>query len=137
MKILFVDDEPAILRTLQRTLRNLLATNQIDFESDPLAAIARLSQTDYDLVVTDMRMPGFNGVQVLEAAARRNPGGMRAVLSGYSGEEEMAQAVPYAHFFIAKPFDPAAILELIAQSAALATIPRSDDAHGHGEGLSE
>lgn len=127
MKILFVDDEPAILRTLQRTLRSLLATNQIDFESNPLAAIARLSETDYDLVVTDMRMPGCTGVQVLEAAARRNPGGMRAVLSGYSGEDEMAQAVPYAHFFIAKPFEPAAITELIARTSALASMSLTDD----------
>lgn len=127
MKILFVDDEPAILRTLQRTLRTLLATNRIDFESDPLAAIARLSETDYDLVVTDMRMPGCTGVQVLEAAARRNPGGMRAVLSGYSGEAEMAQAMPHAHFFIAKPFDPAAITELITRTSALASMSLSDD----------
>lgn len=127
MKILFVDDEPAILRTLQRTLRNLLATNRIDFESNPLSAITRLSETDYDLVVTDMRMPGCNGVQVLEAAVRRNPGGMRAVLSGYSGEDEMAQAMPLAHFFIAKPFDPAAITELIARASALAFMSLSDD----------
>ena len=127
MKILFVDDEPAILRTLQRTLRNLLATNRIDFESNPLTAIARLSETDYDLVVTDMRMPGCNGVQVLEAAVRCNPGGMRAVLSGYSGEDEMAQALPYAHLFFAKPFDPKTITDLIAHASALAAMPLSDD----------
>lgn len=126
MKILFVDDEPAILRTLRRTLRNQLAGDQIDFESDPLAALARLNATDYDLVVTDMRMPGCSGVQVLETAARCNPGGIRALLSGYSGEDEMALALPYAHLFIGKPFDPQAISDLLTQAAALATMPLSD-----------
>jgi putative nucleotidyltransferase with HDIG domain len=127
VKILFVDDEPAILRTLQRTLRNLLATHQIDFESNPLAAMARLGETDYDLVVTDMRMPGCNGVQVLEAAARCNPGGVRAVLSGYSGEDEMAQVIPLAHLFIGKPFDPSTITDLIARASALVDMPLPDD----------
>ncbi|EXJ15557.1 HDOD domain-containing protein [Imhoffiella purpurea] len=126
MKILFVDDEPAILRTIRRTLRNLPDTDRLDLEGDPLAALRRLRETDYDLVVTDMRMPGCNGVQVLQEAARCNPGGLRAVLSGYSGEAEMAEVVPYAHLIIGKPFDPKAITDLIERASALAEMPLPD-----------
>lgn len=127
MKILFVDDEPAILRTIRRTLRNLSSSDQVEFESDPMVAIAHLREADYDLVVTDMRMPGCSGVQVLEAAARRNPGGVRAVLSGYGGEDEMAQVLPLAHLFIGKPFDPVAIIDLVARASVLAVMPLSND----------
>ncbi|MBK1720200.1 HDOD domain-containing protein [Thiocystis violacea] len=126
MKILFIDDEPAILRTIRRTLRNLPACHQLDLEPDPLAAIARLSETSYDLVVSDMRMPGRSGCQVLEQAALHNPGGVRAVLSGYSGEEETASVAQHAHLFIGKPFDPKAITDLIARAEALGAMPLSD-----------
>lgn len=126
MKILFVDDEPAILRTIRRTLRHLPPTYQIDLEVDPVNAIERLGQCDYDLVVSDMRMPGRSGCQVLEAASRHNPGCVRAVLSGYSGEEETARVVEHAHLFIGKPFDPKAITDLIGRAEALAAMPMSE-----------
>lgn len=123
MKILFVDDEQAILRTLRRTLRNLPASYRIDFESDPLAAIERLHAGDYALVVSDMRMPGRDGCEVLEAAARYNPGCVRAILSGYSGEEATARVAHYAHLFIGKPFDPKTITDLIERAEALRSMP--------------
>lgn len=126
MNILFVDDEPAILRTIRRTLRNLPPSHQVDLESDPAAALARLRETPYQLVVTDMRMPGCSGAQILETAAQQHPDCVRAVLSGYSGEEETAQVVPHAHLFIAKPFEPKDITELLARAEALSAMPLSE-----------
>ncbi len=126
MNILFVDDEPAILRTIKRTLRKLPADYRIDLEADPVAALQRLQNRDYDLVVTDMRMPRLGGQQILKAAAHDNPRCVRAVLSGYSGETDTAKAVQYAHLFIGKPFEPQAILNLIERAEALAAMPLSD-----------
>ncbi len=126
MNILFVDDEPAILRTIKRTLRKLPDGYRIDLEADPAAALRLIAEKDYDLVVTDMRMPRINGHEVLAAAAKANPRCVRAVLSGYSAEADTAQAARYAHLFIGKPFAPKAILNLIERAEALGGMPLSD-----------
>lgn len=131
MNILFVDDEPAMLRTIRRTLRAVPAHFQIDMESDPGAAIRRLRSKTYDLVVTDLRMPGLGGAEILSATATEHPGAIRAVLTGFAAEREAAPAIRRAHLALAKPFEPDAIVGLVERAASLRAMPLSDDLRRH------
>ncbi len=126
MKILFVDDELAILRAIRRILRRLANRHAIDLEPSYRAAIERLREGGYHLVVTDVRMADRGGEQVLTAAADYNPSCVRAIFSGFSGEEELALAARHAHLFISKPFETTTILDLLARAEVLGAMPVTD-----------
>lgn len=63
LRILVVDDEPAILRTLESFLR--LRGHECQTETDPAAALARLEQEIFHLVLTDLVMPGMDGMELI------------------------------------------------------------------------
>lgn len=117
-RILFIDDEQILLDGLRRTLRPLRPEWELEFESSPRAALARLDTEEFDVVVTDMRMPVIDGVAVLTEVMRRQPRAIRLVLSGYAELERSMRAVPLAHQFLHKPCDPdvlKAVIERISR----------------------
>jgi DNA-binding NtrC family response regulator len=63
-RILFVDDETRILQGLQRTLRNMQQDWEMSFVGSGQEALNALSQKPFDVVVSDMRMPGMDGAQL-------------------------------------------------------------------------
>jgi len=74
-------------------------------ESGP-AALAAMSKTDYSVVVTDMRMPGMNGAQLLEEISKHYPKTVRIILSGHADKNLIVQCVGTAHQFLSKPCEP-------------------------------
>ncbi len=105
-RILFVDDEPRILDGLQRMLRPYRKQWEMAFANGGSEALAMLAADSYDVIVSDMRMPGMDGAQLLELVRARYPGIIRIVLSGQFGREAAMHAVPVAHQFLTKPCDP-------------------------------
>jgi HD-like signal output (HDOD) protein len=69
-------------------------------------ALNEMERTAFDVVVTDMRMPGMDGATLLERVQARHPDVMRIVLSGDFDVEAGMRAVPVAHQFLMKPCDP-------------------------------
>ena len=65
-RILFIDDEPRVLETLRRLLWNQRAVWEMDFLDSSLAAWDELQEKQYDVVLSDVRMPGLSGLQLLE-----------------------------------------------------------------------
>jgi putative nucleotidyltransferase with HDIG domain len=104
-RILFVDDEPRILEGLQRMLRRYRKEWEMAFANSGSEALAVLAANPYDVIVSDMRMPGMDGAQLLEAVRERYPGMIRVVLSGHTDMEAAIRAVPVAHQFLSKPCD--------------------------------
>jgi len=80
--VMFVDDEPTILTSLARLFRNDHDL-QIFVALDALDALRKLELNQVDLVVTDFRMPGMNGAELLEEVSRRYPKIKGAILSAY------------------------------------------------------
>jgi HD-like signal output (HDOD) protein len=102
-RVLFVDDEPAILRVLQMGMRSMTGVWDIEFAASGEEALVLIEKSPFDVVVSDMRMPGMNGAQFLNQVWRMHPQTVRIVLSGYADLSEVVKCVGLTHQFLEKP----------------------------------
>jgi DNA-binding NtrC family response regulator len=115
-RILLVDDERGILELLATTLQLEEGLDvEVRTESDSRVAAVRLAQESYDLVVSDFRMPGVDGVEILSAARRRNPTGKRVLFTGYNEvpAEPARMAEAHMDLLLHKPIMPDAFVKAI------------------------
>jgi len=105
IKVLFVDDEPELLQGLENRLHKLKDRWQMRFAGSGDAAIRLLRQDPADVVVSDMRMPGMDGGQLLDWVRERHPETVRILLSGHTGTDGAIQLMPVAHQLLSKPCD--------------------------------
>lgn len=105
-RILFVDDDPMVLRGLQRCLFPMRSDWDMVFVESGAAALEAMAHQPFDAIVSDMRMPQMNGAELLNEVRRRHPSTARLVLSGHADKELILQCVASAHQFIAKPCEP-------------------------------
>jgi HD-like signal output (HDOD) protein len=119
MRVLFVDDEVRVLEALERVLFDLETTWQTDFASSASQAFAELAKHSYDVVVSDLRMSGLNGVALLTRVREKYPRTVRIVLSGHSDEEAALKLVRVAHQFLAKPCAAETLHRIIARTEQL------------------
>ena len=118
-RILFVDDEPHLLAGLKRALRPLRHEWDMVFVGSGAEALQLAEQMPFDAVVSDMRMPGMDGAELLGEIARRHPRTVRIILSGYSDEASVMGLVDRAHQFLAKPCDAVRLQSVLTRSFAL------------------
>lgn len=131
--ILFVDDDPNILRGLRRMLRGQRNHWDMLFAEGGRAAMDLLDTRAIDVVVSDMRMPDVDGAMVMEHAQRRAPEAIRMVLSGESDRELTHRTVGISHRFFSKPCDTSAIIAAVERPLAVKRQLRSilpEDADG-------
>ncbi|MEM1283994.1 MAG: HDOD domain-containing protein [Pseudomonadota bacterium] len=112
--VLFVDDDVCVLKGLRRFMRSRGDSWTSRFACGGAEAIEALSESGADLVVTDMRMPGIDGAQLLEWISLRQPGTIRFVLSGDANIGETYRIVGRSHQFLAKPCTPEKLADSIA-----------------------
>jgi len=105
-RLLFVDDEPFVRDALRRLLRRRRPEWDTVFSDGGPAALEEMASSEFDIVVSDMRMPGMDGAELLSQIRDRDPSVVRIILSGQSDREAVLRAVKVAHQFLAKPFDP-------------------------------
>ena len=103
--VLFVDDEPNILQGLRRMLRPLRHEWEMTFASDGNEALGVLANGPCDVLVSDMRMPGMSGIQLIEQVRQRHPDVVRIVLTGQADRDATVAAVGCAHQYLSKPCD--------------------------------
>ncbi|MEO7326292.1 MAG: response regulator [Dokdonella sp.] len=121
-RILLVDDEPNILTALRRCLAridvSLLDGEALRVETftSPEAAIERCEEQDFDLVMSDYRMPSMSGVEFLTRLMVIQPMAPRIIISGYADREAIISAVNEAHLtrFIEKPWDEEVLHRAVA-----------------------
>ncbi len=126
-RILFVDDEANILQGLKRSLRQQRHKWDMDFAEGGALALELLAEQPYDAVVTDMRMPGMDGAQLLNEVKRLYPDVVRFVLSGYSDQELVMRSVGPSHQYMAKPCEPELLKSNLEGAFALRKMLASDD----------
>jgi HD-like signal output (HDOD) protein len=103
--ILFVDDERDLLDSLKARLYKHRHDWDMKFVLSGDAAISALEEQNFDLVVSDVRMPGMDGGQLLTVVKQRWPMAMRIIVSGYSDPVQAVRLTSLAHQYVAKPCD--------------------------------
>ncbi len=129
-RILFVDDEPFVLHGLQRMLRGLRREWDMAFVEGGEEALRLLNEQSFDVIVTDMRMPGMDGVQLLREVTRHDPRMVRIILSGQADQETIFKSVELAHQYLAKPCDADTLKSTVARAISLRDLLVSDALKG-------
>lgn len=119
LRVLFVDDEPNVLDGLRRSLRGFRHEWDMRYSTSGAAALDALATAPADVVVTDMRMPGMAGDELLAEVLRRHPQVVRIVLTGQCTREAMLRVTTLAHRVLTKPCDPDELKAAIRQASAL------------------
>jgi HD-like signal output (HDOD) protein len=102
-RVLFVDDEPLVLRSLDRALRSRKLPWEARFVDSSTGALELLAREPFDVVVADLRIPDLDGVALLGEVRRSYPWIARLVLSGQVGTDDGLRAMRVAHQCMAKP----------------------------------
>jgi HD-like signal output (HDOD) protein len=118
-RILFVDDEPAILEGLRDRLRRQRREWEMVFALGGEEAIAECERAAFDVVVSDMRMPRMDGAALLEHIKNHYPSTVRIVLSGHAERQAVLRALSVAHQYLCKPCDADSVRSVIARACAL------------------
>ena len=114
-RVLVVDDEASIRDLLAKTLA--LAEYDVDAAPDGRAAIARLRAQTYDLLITDLKMPGMDGLTLIREARRLAPTLPVVIITAYSTEASAIEAINLGvHGYLTKPFRIAKILGTAAKA---------------------
>lgn len=118
-RILCVDDEPNILRALSWLLRKDF---QVVTAESGAEALDLIRQGDFDVVISDNRMPGMSGVEFLGQVKTLAPRAMRILLTGYSDMQAVIQSVNHSEVFrfVSKPWDVVELPMVVAQAAEIA-----------------
>jgi YesN/AraC family two-component response regulator len=126
-RILIVDDEDAILKSLKRVLRlapctygNKSYTLEIADFNSPVAALEAARKNEFDLFMSDYRMPGMDGIEFLKMAKAIQPDAARLILSGYADLNALVRAVNEVGIdrFIGKPWNDYDLTSAIGQALA-------------------
>ena len=113
--MLVVDDEPAIRDLLAKTLA--LAEYEVDLAADGKTALERLRIVPYDLLITDLRMPGVDGLAVIREGRRLRPDLPVIIITGYSSEASAIEAVNLGvSGYLTKPFRVPRVLAAAAKA---------------------
>ncbi len=105
IRIYIVDDEPGMLEVCEDTL-NALSGVEIEVESDSRKAARRLAENGFDLLLTDIRMPGVDGIELLRIAREKDPNLPVLILTAYPSVETAVESMKLgASDYIVKPFN--------------------------------
>jgi two-component system, NtrC family, response regulator AtoC len=113
--ILVVDDD----RNLLRILSDILEDIRVDIRtaSNVESALAALKSEDFDLIITDLKMAGRSGMEVLASSLQKNPAVPVIMISAFGSIEAAVDAMKQgAYDFITKPFDPDELLQVVKKA---------------------
>ena len=121
-RILFVDDVRDVLAGLKLMLHSKRREWNMAFASSGEEALSAMAVEPFDVVVTDMMMPGMSGAELLQQVHARHPRTVRIVLSGHAGTEASMRSVSVSHQFLTKPCDANTLKSVVERACELETL---------------
>jgi len=118
-RILFVDDDSMVLSGLQRSLRSMRDQWEMQFVTGGQQAVDAMARAPFDVVISDMRMPGMDGAELLERVKMQFPQTVRMVLSGQSDRDSIFRLTKTTHQYFSKPCDVEELKEKLIRALAL------------------
>jgi DNA-binding NtrC family response regulator len=116
LSVLVLDDEPIVGKRLKPALEK--SGFEVECFEDPTAALQRFEEKPFDIVVTDLRMEGMNGIQILEHLMAHSENTRVILITGYATVEVAREALVKGAFdFISKPFKPKDLRAVINKAA--------------------
>ncbi len=143
-RVLFVDDEPRVLTTMRMLFRSHY---EVHIADSGAKALDFLRNNAVDVIVSDQRMPGMTGIEMLRTARELNPNAMRILLTGYSDLNAIIGSINEGEIFrfVNKPWSNEELTATVARavtaarnSAAAASAPEEEAApvaKGSGPGV--
>jgi DNA-binding NtrC family response regulator len=124
-RILVVDDEPDILGSMAETLRAAFPSVVVDMAAHGAEAQARMRSSRYDLLLTDERMPGLRGRDLVAWAAERQPGLVSVIATAFAElfRDRAPGDLPRVRGILAKPFDRQQLVDTVRAALAGARGP--------------
>lgn len=112
LRILVLDDEPIVCKRLKPAFQK--AGYDVETFTDSAAALARLHESSFDIVITDLKMEGADGMQVLSGALESSPRTRVIVITGFATLETAKESFRKGAFdFVAKPFKLGDIVDCV------------------------
>lgn len=123
--VLFVDDEPRVLTTMRMLFRNAY---ELHFANSGAEALDLLRAKNVDVIVSDQRMPGMSGIELLREARSCTPNAMRILLTGYSDLNAIIGSINEGEIFrfVAKPWANEELSGTVAKAVAAARAASAD-----------
>lgn len=113
--VLVVDDNRDLLSTIASALARQ-PEYEVETQWDPVAALARARERPFDLFLLDVRMPGLDGITLLEQCRRLRPEAATVLMTAYATVEQAVEIMRLgADYYLAKPFSPARLREVVAR----------------------
>jgi len=126
IRVLFVDDETSVLDGLRRAMYSMRGVWDMTFCASAIEALQTMSHSVPDVVISDMRMPGMNGAELLGEVKRLYPQVVRFILSGYAESQSVMRVAGTAHQYLSKPCDSGVLKLAISRTVALREMLGSD-----------
>lgn len=126
-RLLFVDDEPQVLQGLKASLYTRRKDWDMHFAEGGAQALELMRESHFDVLVTDLRMPGLDGTTLVARVRNDSPSTIRVVLSGYADVGQSQSLVSLAHRYLSKPCEPMQLEECIDRCLATQALIESKE----------
>ena len=122
-RILIADDEPELLRALSRLLRG--SGYEVDTAANGHDALSSIARTTYDAVLSDIAMPGLDGIELLKALEEQRSDVPVILVTGAPAVETAIEALEHgAYKYLLKPVDPERLEEVVQKAVQLSQMAR-------------
>lgn len=118
-RVLFVDDEPTLLKMYRIVFEQEQSDWEIAFANGAVEALELMEQSPFNVVVSDMRMPGMTGAELVLEVMKRYPLTSRLIMSGYADQESVAKCLSATHQFLPKPCQLNVLRDTLSRVCAL------------------
>jgi putative nucleotidyltransferase with HDIG domain len=118
-RILFVDDDPRVLSGLKRSLHAMSKQWEMQFVLGGREALEAMDRAPFDVVISDMRMPGMDGAELLARVKKQFSQTVRMVLSGQSDRDTIFRSTGTTHQYFSKPCDAEELKQKLIRALAL------------------